>query len=129
MNPLFMSQDLDEWFILEEKDLPFFVSVANDIGGHPAVMYAFTRVFATIGKRYSKQAIALMSDIINKHHPKLDETKTHVVYYLEKIVKKVIVENDQDIRSDLQFKNHLITVLEFLRSNGSSLSDGMIKNL
>lgn len=129
LNPLFMSQDLDEWFILEEKDLPFFVSVANDIGGHPAVMYAFTRVFATIGKRYSKQAIALMSDIINKHHPKLDETKTHVVYYLEKIVKKVIVENDQDIRSDLQFKNHLITVLEFLRSNGSSLSDGMIKNL
>ncbi len=129
LNPLFMSMDLDEWFILEEKDLQFFVRVAKDIGGHPAVMYAFTRVFATIGKRYSKQAIALFSDMINNHHQNLHETKTHVVFYLEKITKRMIVENEHDIRSDSQFKQQLITVLEFMRSNGSLVADGMIKNL
>ena len=129
LNPLFMSIDLDKWFILEEKDLNFFIRVANDIGGHPAVIYAFTRVFATIGKMYSKQAIALFSDLINNHHLDLQEIKTHVLFYLEKITKKVIVENEQDIRSDLQFKNQLITVLEFMRSNGSLMADGVIKNL
>lgn len=129
LNPLFMSTDLDDWFILEEKDLSFFTRVANDIGGHPAVLFAFTRVFATIGKRYSKQAIAFFCDIISQHHQNLQETKTHVVYYLEKIMKKVIVENEQDIRRDLQFKNKLNTVLEFMRSNGSLVADGMIKNL
>jgi len=129
LNPLFMSRDLDEWFILEKKDVPFFVRIAKDIGGHPAVMYAFTRVFATIGKRYSKEAIILFSDIINKHSLNLQETKSHVVFYLDKITKKVIVENEQDIRTDLKFKNKLITVLEFMRSNESLIADGMIKNL
>lgn len=129
LNPLFMSMDLDEWFILEEKDLQFFVRVAKDIGGHPAVMYAFPRVFATIGKKYSKQSITLFSDIINNHHLNLHETKTHVVFYLEKITKRVVVENVQDIRKDVQFKNQLITVLEFMRSNGSLVADGMIRNL
>ena len=129
LNPLFMSRDLDEWFILEEKDLLFFERVANDIGGHPAVMYAFTRVFATIGKSYSKQAIALFSDVISRHHLNLHETQNHVIFYLEKIAKKVIIENEQDIRSNLQFKSQLITVLEFMRSNGSLMADGMIKTL
>ena len=129
LNPLFMSMDLDEWFILREKDLQFFIRVANDIGGHPAVMYAFTRVFATIGKKYSKQAIIMFGDLINNHHLNLNETQTHVVFYLEKITKRVIVENEQDIRNDLQFKNQLITVLKFMRSNGSLVADGMIKNL
>ena len=78
---------------------------------------------------YSKQAIALFSDLINNHHLDLQEIKTHVLFYLEKITKKVIVENEQDIRSDLQFKNQLITVLEFMRSNGSLMADGVIKNL
>ena len=129
LNPSFLPMDLDEWFILEEKDLQFFVRVANDIGGHPAVLYAFTRVFATIGKKYSKQAITLFSDLINDHYLNLHETKTHVIFYLEKITKRVIVENEQDIRSDWHFKNKLITVLKFMRSNGSLVADGMIKNL
>lgn len=129
LNPLFMSQDLDEWFVFEEKDLLFFERVANDIGGHPAVMYAFTRVFATIGKKYSKQAIALFSGIISQHHLNLHETQNHVIIYLEKIAKRVIAENEQEIRSNMQFKNQLINVLEFMRSNGSLVADGMIKML
>ena len=68
-------------------------------------------------------------DLINNYHLNLNETQTHVVFYLEKITKRVIVENEQDIRNDLQFKNQLITVLKFMRSNGSLVADGMIKNL
>ena len=129
LNPLFMSRDLDEWFILEDKDLLFFERVVKDIGEHPAVMYAFTRVFATIGKRYSKQAIALFCDIIKQPHLNLYEIQNHVIFYLDKIAKRVIVENEQEIRSNMQFKNQLITVLEFMRSNGSLVADGMIKML
>ena len=71
----------------------------------------------------------MFSDIINNHHLNLHETKTHVVFYLEKITKRVVVENVQDVRKDEQFKNQLITVLEFMRSNGSLVADGMIRNL
>ena len=129
LNPTFFNKDCDDWFNLEDKDLLFFDRVACDLGGHPTVLYAFSRVFATIGKTYSKQAISIFSDIINKNHPVLHETKQHVVFYLEKITKTVFVENQKQVRSDLQLRNSLITVLEFLRNNGSLMADGMIKNL
>lgn len=129
LNPLFFNQDYEDWFNLEEKDLPFFERIADDIGEHPTVLYAFSRVFATIGKSFSKEAISIFSELINKYHPILHETKKHVVFYLEKITKTVFVENQKQVSSDLQFRNELITVLEFIRDNGSLIADGMIKSL
>ena len=129
LNPLFFQKDYDDWFNLEEKDLAFFKRIANKIGNYPTVMYAFTRVFATIGKAYSKQAITLFNDLIIKHQPQLQETRNHVVFYLEKITKKALDENEQDIRCDIQLKNKLITILEFMRSNDSLEASKMINNM
>lgn len=129
LNPLFFSQDYDDWFNLKEKDLAFFERVANDIGRYPIVLYAFTHVFATIGKVYSKQAIALFGDIINNYNPNINETKDYVVYYLEKITKKVFSNNKQELRSDLLLRTKFIVVLKFMQKNGSSVADEMLKNL
>ena len=129
LNPLFMASDNDNWFKLEKKDLLFFDRVVNDIGGHPAVLYALYRVFATIGQKYSIQSVSLFNKIIVNNNPNVQGIKSHVVFYLEKIVKRVVLENEQEIRSDLALKNHLIAVLEFMRNNGSSVADGIIKNL
>lgn len=129
INPLFFPRDYDDWFRLGEKDMNFFSNIVNDIGGHPAVMYALPRVFATIGKKYSKHAILLFAAIINKYHPKLEETKNHVLFYMEKIVKAALLDNEPEIRKDIQYKGMYVSVLEFLRENGSSVANGIISNL
>ena len=129
LNPLFFPKDYDDWFLLQEKDIDFYQKVVNDIGGHPTVLYALSRVFATIGKSYSKRAILLFSDIIEKHNPALEDTKTQVVFYVEKICKKFRLENESTMRVEIQLKKKLLVVLKFLRDNGSQLADNMIKNL
>ena len=118
LNPLFFQQDYDDWFILEEKDLAFFTRVVNDIGGHPAVIYAFSRVFATIGKRFASNAIGIFY-IIAQYGLSLKESKNVVIFYMDKIVQKVMAENAHELQSNMQFKVQYTKVLEFLRENGS----------
>ena len=51
------------------------------------------------------------------------------MYYLEKIIKKVLVENDTDIRTDVQFKGKVLRVLEYMRDNGSTEASEIMKIL
>lgn len=126
LNPLFFRRDYDDWFKLESKDLDFFARIGKDIGGHPAVVYAFSRVFATIGKRFTKEAIAILSQLIESHNPSLKDSQKTVLYYLNKIIKKVYTENISDIQGNVRFKGQYTKVLEFMRSNGSTEASNIL---
>ena len=129
LNPGYLSRDYDDWFRLESKDLPFFLRASSDLGGNPTTIYALSRVFGTIGKPFVKESINIFHTIITKHHPRLENEKKLVVFYLEKITQKVLVEYENDIRTDIKFKDMLTVVLEYLRDNGSNASNEMLKIL
>lgn len=129
LNPLFFQRDYDDWFMLAEKDLAFYEKVIADIGGHPAVIYALSRVFGTIGKQLSRQSITLFYQIISNHTLSLTETKTHVLHYLLIVVKKVMAENFEELKRDQNFKKQYSAVLEFMRKNGSSEAAEILKLL
>lgn len=126
LNPLFFRRDYDDWFKLKEKDLEFFFRIGNDIGGHPAVMAAFSRVFGTIGKQYTEKAIKLFYQIITLHNPRMKDTREMVIYYMDRIIKKVMTENSREIQTDIEFKDQFVKVLEYMRDNGSSEANKMI---
>lgn len=127
-NPRFLMRDYDDWFRLEEKDVPFFERVAADCAENPVVLYAFSRVFATIGKGLQKQAIGLFAVLISKRHQLKDE-KTTVIFYLEKIVKQVLVNHSDDLKSDIKLKENYISVLEFMRDNDSNVAQNILNTL
>ena len=129
LNPNYLSRDFDDWFRIEDKDIVFFERVATDMGGDPIVLPSISRVFATIGKPYVKQSIEVFYIIVSRYQPRLGERKGSVMYYLEKIIKKVLVENDTDIRTDVQFKGKVLRVLEYMRDNGSTEASEMMKIL
>lgn len=126
LNPLFFRRDYDDWFRLEIRDLEFFAKIGKEMGDHPAVVFAISRVFATIGKCFSKEAIGILSQLIEQHNPSLKDSQKTVLYYLNKIVKKVYTENISDIRGDMRFKGQFTIVLEFMRSNGSTEASNIL---
>ena len=129
LNPNYLARDYDYWFVLESKDLPFFMRAASDFGGNPSTIYALSRVFATIGKHFVKESIDVFYTIIDKHHPRLENEKKQVVFYLEKITHNVLSEYDNYIRTDIKFKEKLTLVLEYMRDNGSNESSEMLTRL
>ena len=128
LNPHFLMQDYDDWFHLEEKDMPFFERVTADWTGTPVVLFAFSRVFATIGKGLQLQAMGLFARLVSRH-PKLKDDKTTVVFYLEKIVKQVFVNHSDDLKIDLKLKENYISVLEFMRDNNSNVAQSILNSL
>ncbi len=128
-NPVFLMRDYDDWFRLEEKDMDFFKRVVNDIGSNPLVLFDLSRVFATIGKGLQKQSITLFADIVRKHQYKLMDEKKSVVFYLEKIVKRVMADYADEINMNQTLRNDFIKVLEFLRENDSTDSQLLLNNL
>lgn len=129
LNPDYLNRDYDDWFTLEEKDMAFFERAAEDLGGAPETITALSRVFATIGKPFTKQSIDIFNTIITKYHPSIDTRRSYAVFYLEKVIKIVMVNNETDIRTDTRFKEEFVAVLEFLRDNGSTAASEMINNL
>lgn len=128
-NPMFLMQDYDDWFCLKEKDLDFFKRVVDDVGNDPLVIFDLSRVFATIGKGMQKQSIALFAEIVRKLNIKLKDGKKSVVFYLEKIVKRVRADYADEINKNQTLKNDLIKVLEFLRENDSTDAQILLNNL
>ena len=109
--------------------MAFFEGAAEDLGGVPETITALSRVFATIGKPFTKQSIGIFNTIITQYHPVIDNRRSFAVFYLEKIVKNVLLQNESDIRTDPQFKEKFVTVLEYLRDNGSTVASEMINTL
>ena len=129
LNPIFLMQDYDDWFRLEEKNLDFFKRVVHDIGNNPLVLLDLSRVFATIGKNLQKQSISLFANIVANQQIKLMDEKKSIVFYLEKVVKKVRTDYADEINKNQTLRNDLITVLEFLRKNDSTDAQLLLNNL
>lgn len=128
-NPMFLMQDCDDWFRLEEKDMFFFKRVVHDIGNNPLVLFDMSRVFATIGKGLQKQSLALIAEIVGKHQIKLMDEKKSVVFYLEKIVNRIKAVCVDEINMNQTLKHDYIKVLEFLRENDSTDAQILLNNL
>lgn len=128
-NPNFLMRDYDDWFRLEVNDVAFFKHVAKEMGGDPTVLYALSRVFGTIGKHLSQQSIEVFYNIVSICNPLMKDDKSHVLYYLEKIVKKVKTENADLIERDRYYKDMFTAVLNFMVKNGSTVASVMIKNM
>lgn len=116
----YWKEDAKEWHSLKEREKKFIKKVAEEIGDHPAVLYALSKLLNEIGSDFLNDGIFWISDIFRKN-PTLSTEKLEVntIYYLENLARRYILGNHHKIRTILQIKNQILVMLNFLLEKGS----------
>ena len=113
-------EDAKEWHSLKDREKLFFKKVAKDMGHHPSILYSLSKILNDIGSNFIDEGIIWISDILQKHNQLISEKlETNTIYYIENIVRRYILTNRQQIKTTIQLKNQIITILNFLVEKGS----------
>ncbi|MFQ5684324.1 MAG: AVAST type 4 anti-phage nuclease Avs4 [Candidatus Binatia bacterium] len=113
-------KDAKEWHSLKEREKGFFKRVAEDIGGHPAVLYSLSKFLNEIGSGFVSDGILWISDMLKKNQDLAHkELEVNTVYYLESLVRGYILKNRYRVRTTPQIKKQILVVLNFLLEKGS----------
>jgi len=114
-------KDAREWRSLKTREKAFFRKVAEEIGGHPAVLYSISKLLNEIGSGFVEDGIAWISGIIERT-PDLPsrELEVNTVYYLENLVHGYVLQNRHKARTIPQIQRQVLTILNFLLEKGSA---------
>jgi hypothetical protein len=112
---------LKEWRSLKVREKAFFRRVAEEIGGHPAILYSLAKLLNEIGSGFIEDGIGWISGIIERTPglPSAD-LEVNTVYYLENLVRGYVLQNRHKVRTMLQTQHQVLTILNFLLEKGSA---------
>lgn len=109
-----------EWHSLTEKDKIFFTKIVKDIGHHPSVLFCVAKVVYDVGSKFLDDSIYWVSDLLNYHKNLVsDELEKDTIFYIENLIRKYILTNRLKIKTEIELKNRIITILNFLVEKGS----------
>lgn len=110
-----------EWHSLKEREKLFYKKVSEDMGHFPPVLYSVSKVLNEIGSNFLEDGILWLSNILNENKNLLsEELEVNTIYYIESIVRKYILTSRQKIRTTLQTKKAVVSILNFLVERGSA---------
>lgn len=113
-------EDAKEWRSLKDREKFFFKKVAQDMGHHPSVLYALSKLLNEIGSNFLDDGIFWISDILQKNESLFsEELEVNTIYYLENIVRKYVLTNRRKIKVSTQIKSQITGILNFLVERGS----------
>lgn len=110
-----------EWHSLKEREKLFYKKVSEDMGHFPPVLYSISKVLNEIGSNFLEDGILWLSNMTDKNRNLLsEELEVNTIYYIESIVRKYILTRRQKIRTTLQTKKAVVSILNFLVERGSA---------
>ncbi len=114
-------KDAREWRSLKAREKAFFKKVADEIGGHPAVLYSLSKLLNEIGSGFVEDGITWICGIIERT-PDLAsrELEVNTVYYLENLIRGYLLQNRHKVRTTPQIQHQVLTILNFLLEKGSA---------
>jgi hypothetical protein len=117
---IFWRKDATEWHTLKENDKRFFKKLTENTGKCPSVLYSIAKLLNGIGSIYLDDGVLWISRMLNVNEnlwsEDLDE---NTVYYLEKVSRKYVYRNRENLRRTKQLKQEFLVVLDFLIKKGS----------
>lgn len=119
LNPNFLRKLDDSWFHFERKDVAFYAKVANDIGGHPVVLYSIVKAFTTIAKSYYAESIPIIHSIIVRQNLQLEEYDKLILHHFSIIMQRVFTDIPERLKEDNTFRMQMVDILTFMEKNGS----------
>jgi len=113
--------DIKEWRSLKTRERAFFKRTAEEIGGHPAVLYSLAKLLNEIGRPFVDDGLAWIAGIIERT-PELPsrELEVNTVYYLENLLRGFLLQHRYRVRTTPAIQNQVLTILNFLLEKGSA---------
>lgn len=114
------NKEAKEWHSLKDREKTFFKKTADNIGGHPTVLYSLSKFLNEIGSGFANDGIFWISNALEKN-PNLatEELEVNTVYYLENLVRGYILRNRYKVRTTPLIKQQILVILNFLLEKGS----------
>jgi hypothetical protein len=111
---------IEEWHSLKEPEVGLCKEIAEQAGGHPAVLDSISQVLNGIGSHFVDSGILWLYTITAKNkNLETEALETNTVYYLEKISRKYIYLNRYKIKRDSILRSKIINILDFMVTKGS----------
>lgn len=112
--------DAKEWHSLKKDNLSLYENVAKDLGYNPNVLYSITKVLNLIGSAFTNEGVEWIYLIVSTNKSlKMGDLESNTLYYLEKVMRKFIYMNKEQIKKEIRLKNKIIPILDFMIERGS----------
>src|SRR5690606_2965575 len=113
-------EGIEEWRSLKRENLSLYTNASKDIGNIPAVLYSVAKVLNSIGSNFKDEGVDWIHTIVSSNKfLHLDDLESNTLYYLEKFLRKFIFINRQKIKEEIELKNKIIPILDFMIERGS----------
>jgi len=113
-------EGVEEWQSLKEENLALYANLAKDLGHNPTVLYSITKILNSIGSKFTKEGIEWIYTIISTNNSlEMGDLESITLYYLEKVMRKFIFMNKEQIKKEIRLKNKVIPILDFMIERGS----------
>lgn len=131
LNPNLYTNKWQEWFQFDKRALDFYKRIALDRGRDSRVLFAIVKNTATMGKNYTSQLIPLISEMVSTNSYNSIYDKDDIsgsILYLQKIITGELSNNEQKVKDNSVYRQHLLNILTFMENNGSAWAAEMIRN-
>ena len=131
LNPNLYTNKWQEWFQFDKRALDFYKRIALDRGRDSRVLFAIVKDTATMGKNYTSQLIPLISEMVSTNSYNSIYDKDDIsgsIFYLQKIITGELSNNEQKVKDNSVYRQHLLNILTFMENNGSAWAAEMIRN-
>lgn len=131
LNPNLYTNKWQEWFQFDKRAFDFYKRIALDRGRDSRVLFAIVKNTATMGKNYTSQLIPLISEMVSTNSYNSIYDKDDIsgsIFYLQKIITGELSNNEQKVKDNSVYRQHLLNILTFMENNGSAWAAEMIRN-
>jgi hypothetical protein len=105
------------WHSLKVREKKFYKNIISDIGHLPCVFDSIVKLLNEIGSEFLDEGIFWISDLVDKNRYNILEGNT--TYYMEKLVRKYVYLNRNKVKQDMNTKQKIVNILNFLIENSS----------
>jgi hypothetical protein len=110
---------VEEWNTFQPKDERFFREVSRELASCPSTLFSIAKLLNDVGYCYRNEGIAWLSTILETNAELFSgDLETDTVYYVERYIKRYLHENSQVVRKNLEVKNNVLVILNFLVERG-----------
>lgn len=113
-------KDVTGWHSLQKEHLPFYMTISEDIGEYPPVLYSIAKVLCSIGVNFDKEGLEWVFIIVsNNRTMNLADLESNTIHYMESFVRRYVYSNKQKIKKEMNLRNKIIPILVFMIERNS----------
>ena len=113
-------KDVTGWHSLQKEHLPFYMTISEDMGEYPPVLYSIAKVLCSIGFNFDKEGLEWVFTIVsNNRTMNLADLESNTIHYMESFVRRYVYSNKQKIKKEINLRNKIIPILDFMIERNS----------